>query len=233
MDRGGTALRFKIDGCPEMGIAAIDFRRENGLPEQADDITFVPAYAWQDEEFVRRHSSWANQDADILAMDLPHYYSWTATGGEVKQVANRGNSVALGTARLNPGILAAYLKEQTPETGRAVLVDIFAAEARDKEAAETLAAFQREQIAEQQAEAKAAEEKLNAARALLADELDNLKEELSLAHGRIKDMDELIKEYQRRLVRLMSFVPPELQSEACANVNMQEPLPETKRRTRK
>lgn len=54
----------RLRGCPESGLAAIDFRREHGLPEAPDDVV-VHGLDVRAEDLVRKYSAWANRHARI------------------------------------------------------------------------------------------------------------------------------------------------------------------------
>lgn len=65
-------LEVKIEGCPESGVAAVDFRRQNGLPESPSDVIAIPLDL-QSEAIVRAFPQFADSSADIKYPNNPRY----------------------------------------------------------------------------------------------------------------------------------------------------------------
>lgn len=128
-----------IEGCPSYGIEAIDFRRQHGLPDAPSHVAEIPALEWEDEAFVRA----APRERVSLTADLSGHHE--AGRQRWWRVYVRGNPHAVNMSLtsspangewpyVQPQVLAAYLKDPSPETGAALLRDIWAGEARSLEA---------------------------------------------------------------------------------------------------
>ena len=116
-----SEMTVEIVGCPENGIAAIDFRRQHQLPDNPRNTEKLPSYEWSDEEFVRRLAEFADCDADLLAYRLQ--FHWYVAGDKLYHIGKTSSGRYL---RLSAAIVRDYLREQTPETGRALFLDLLA-----------------------------------------------------------------------------------------------------------
>lgn len=56
---------IRIEGCPEYGILAVDFRRKYGLPDNTTNETRI-VYENNNEKLCREIESWLDRDADLL-----------------------------------------------------------------------------------------------------------------------------------------------------------------------
>ena len=169
-----------IEGCPESGIAAVDFRRQVGLPEQPTNQVSLPGFKFEDEAFVRANFSLADDYADIH-LDRQHLQGWACDDqGNVAKLSSRGMRQPHGYGYAGtghyaePAAIAAYLVERTPETARGLLRSIFGWPARTRADAET--------------QAQAFTERLAAARDLLADEINSLKAQLQKREAEVESL---------------------------------------------
>jgi len=65
-------LEVKIEGCPEAGIAAIDFRRKHGLPEAPTNKQAIPLELTS-ERLVRKYAAHADHSGDLASYAHPRY----------------------------------------------------------------------------------------------------------------------------------------------------------------
>ena len=179
-DRGPTMpWTAHIEGCPYSGVGAIDFRRAAGLPAAPSNRIELPSFAWTDEQFVRAYPKRADSSANIEGRYAGEQYRGT-------QRYHIGTSAGQGYhPYLTPAVIAAYLAAQTPETGRAVLIDIWDGTRRYDEQQRA----QAERAAAEKAEREAAR---TAARDLIRDELDALTRRAERAE---KDLASLQRAY--------------------------------------
>jgi len=133
----GRRFRVAIDGCPRSGLAAIDFRRRHGLPDEPSNVQELPGYVWADEEFVRENAELSDGEADINCQGKAgDQENWqTTAAGKVclnshycRSITGEGGYYV----KVSPEVVRAYLAEQTPETARAVFRDIWDGSVRNK-----------------------------------------------------------------------------------------------------
>lgn len=139
---GTGGFSVEIDGCPKNGLAAIDFRRQHGLPDAPSNIIILPSFQWEDEAFVREHAHLADSDADIegsgragkqinLYVGAPghiHQPKWQEGFRSLGDV--HGYVMAGGRVQISPQVIKAYLQARTKETGRAFFLDLWFGERR-------------------------------------------------------------------------------------------------------
>lgn len=110
-----------IEGCPKNGIPAIDFRRKHGFPDAPTNQIQLPEFRFTDEEFVRKHEDKANGEADIVTIRQTEYQRT-----EDNQIISLVRHLGLySEISVRPAPLVAYLKEQNPQTAKALLEDIW------------------------------------------------------------------------------------------------------------
>lgn len=168
-EKYAAPLEVQIEGCPSGGLAAVDFRRQHGLPDGASDRVYVPPFRFVDEATARRLP--VDGSADYDAADAMTIQWACNSAGEVYR-ANSWERRRLAT----PSQITAYLAEQTPHTALNLILDMLGAEQRSKTEAEQQA---REYAEEKAGKAKAVED----ARALLRDELASLRGDLKEAES--------------------------------------------------
>lgn len=147
----------KIDGCPERGVEAVDFRRVVGLPEATTNEVALPEFEWTSEEDARTQplDGSANFTLDTT------YCRYYTEGERVRQYEY--NRIAAAVA---PGVLVAYLAEQTPTTAMAVIRAVQASKDKSREEAEATAAAYKTAKEQQEAAEKAAKETATAKKLL-------------------------------------------------------------------
>ncbi len=170
-------VQLHIEGCPLSGVAAVDFRRRHGLPEAPDATASLPWYEFSDEAFVRENPALANEHADIA---LYRFSQKSCFAGREGVVERSPSCFDLRVAQ--PEAIAAYLKEQTPETAKALLRSVWTY--RDR----TLATATAELEARREREAERAR-KLAEARELLAPELEAYRLEVVRLTALVRELE--------------------------------------------
>lgn len=125
----------QIHGCPNGGIAAVDFRRSHGIPAAPTNKIELPGHEITDEEFCRAHPNRCNSEADIVTeYDRGaggKVWSCNAVGdvySNFRFSLEHGPYASL--LPLSPHVIRDYVAAQTPETVRALLLDLWQCEAR-------------------------------------------------------------------------------------------------------
>ena len=185
---------LRIEWCPESGIDAVDFRREHGLPAGTDHYVALPSRFFdssthpETEGICRDYPELLTRDADLRLCDvsLPEWHLLRSKPTPLVRrlytaKSESGDRRCYTIPMARPAAIAAWIKDQTTATGRALLDDILDREHRSLQTATVELAEYEEQLAREKLEAEeeaAAGFTREEARTLLASEISELRRQI-------------------------------------------------------
>ncbi len=183
-----------LENCPAGGIAAVDFRRAQGLPEAATNEIELPHFKFTDEEFCRQLADSCGTDANLhLAQQVVPIWAVNKNDGQSLMSRSPLSMITNTKFVVQPVIVRQYLLKQTPETAKALIFDILDYSPRNK--AEVQA-----KVNAALAEKKAKEDALDAARELLKDEISRMEKKIAYLEGDLEDAKERIAQLEPEVV---------------------------------
>lgn len=183
------ALTVCIDGCPEEGLAAVDFRRSHGLEEAPSDLIDLTPAELVDEKAAR--SLPLNGKADFEPI-YQFRQAFAAPSGAIgmRYPSNWGRD---NCARISAEAIRDWQAKQTPESAVALFQSVLEIDRRERDKA---ASIRDAAIAEEEAKRKAIEN----ARELLKDEIAKKDSRIAYLEGELAEAREKIESLEAETV---------------------------------
>jgi len=179
------AITVSIDGCPEEGLAAVDFRRAHGLAEAPCEFIDLTPATLVDEAAARLLPLNAAADFEPL---YQFRQSVALTGGRVdtRYPSNGGRS---NHPRISADAIRNWQAEQTPANALALYASVQEIDRRERDKAAAI-------LAAELLEKERKDAAIEAARELLADELGKLRARVNYLEGELKEAHEKIDQLE-------------------------------------